>query len=88
MSSNYPPGVTGNEPEIAGLETDYATDLRECACDNEECTLFQQHEEREVTVTSEHAHRVVYESWDWTCPSCGDQTSYEREIDYDDIHDY
>jgi hypothetical protein len=88
MSSNYPPGVSGNEPEIAGFDVAHEMDHREVACDNEECTEYQQHAEQFVEVAREYQTYVLFESWEWTCPKCGDKTSYDDEIDYDDMHDY
>ena len=71
--SNYPPGVTGNEPQIAGPDSERQDrDERECAqCDfNDEVTI---EEVRYGYTTMEY----------WTCPECG----YEHENDVTDKYD-
>jgi hypothetical protein len=41
MLSNYPPGVSGNEPQIAGYDEKDFEDGREASCQNEECPEFE-----------------------------------------------
>ena len=88
MSSNYPPGVTGFEPEIAGYDSREDIDHREASCQNDECAEFDKLEEREITLVKTYAHRVVYESWTYTCPACGKSADFQSEYDFDDVHDY
>ena len=40
MASNYPPGVTGFEPQIAGYDSSEDIDHREASCQNDECVEF------------------------------------------------
>ena len=62
MASNYPPGVTGNEPQIAG-ESHY----RACPCsDDWECSdedykRIDPYEVRELVVEATHA--ATYTDW-------------------------
>lgn len=54
MSSNYPPGVTGNEPQIAGTESQ--EEIRDCPT----C-------EEEIAGTLTYISRTVAE---WECAEC------------------
>lgn len=86
MTSNYPPGVTGFEPAISGYDSTTEPDHREAYCENEDCSDFQILAEREVDLTKEFSHGVVYESWEWTCPTCkvtGEFNSEYEESDQD-----
>ena len=58
MPSNYPPGISGAEPEIAGYDEDYARDLLDVTC--ETCG-------RDVYVVY-----AVYEPYAqcWICDEC------------------
>lgn len=71
--SNYPPGVTGNEFEIAGPDREF-TDIRPCmACGRVE----------EVDVTG-----YGWEEW-WTCPrpECLSENARVNEPDFPDLPD-
>lgn len=84
MSSNYPPGVSGFEPQIAGYDENEFNDARECSCQNEECSEFEILEERDVYVTRWYTHRtVVNEQWEYTCPKCGNKSEWDREYEDD-----
>lgn len=84
MSSNYPPGVSGSEPQIVGYDENELEDLRECACQNEECSEFEKYEEHMVDVTRWYTHRIVVnEQWEFTCPKCGDKSEWDREYEDD-----
>jgi hypothetical protein len=69
--SNYPPGVSGNEPAISGYdESDGVQDL-ECECGfSGEIPTFEVYE-----------HGVVYWTADWTCPDCSESYSSGGEYD-------
>lgn len=69
--SNYPPGVTGNEYEIAGPDREF-TDEREC-----------DHCDRLVTVD---VVQYRWEEW-WTCPACGGDNQRVNEPDFPDLPD-
>lgn len=92
MSSNYPPGVTGAELQIAGPDSDdQFEDAREIHCDNAECADDEYREEN-VTVDQWIYHGVVNEQWKWTCPKCGHVSKFESEYeqeteDPDRMHD-
>ena len=84
MASNYPPGVTGFEPQIAGYDENEFEDAREASCQNDECSEFDIVEERMLDVTRWYTHgTVVNEQWEYTCPKCGDKSSYESEYEDD-----
>lgn len=84
MSSNYPPGVTGFEPEIAGYDENEFEDGREASCQNDECSEFDIVEERMVDVTRWYTHgTVVNERWTYKCPKCGTSADFESEWEYD-----
>lgn len=82
MLSNYPDGVTGNEPQIAGypIDTDFRDD-REVYCQNDECKAFEQVEEEEVVVEQWGGKSWVTERWEWTCPVCSHRTEFTTEFD-------
>jgi len=85
MSSNYPPGVTGNEYQIAGADHEFS-DEREVSCDNEECSEYENYFEAGVDV--EMVGDTEY--WTWNCPSCGSSRDYDREVEWEDpdrLHD-
>ena len=64
--SNYPPGVTGNEYEIAGPDAEW-TDIKEVYCNNDECADFEKELEVEMDLRSYRG-----EWWgDWKCDTCG-----------------
>lgn len=80
--SNYPAGVTGNEYQIAGADSQYSQ-VRADYCDNEECKMFEV-EDVEVEVDIE-AYRSE-EFYKWTCPTCKESKDVERNTEND--HDY
>ena len=64
MASNYPPGVSGFEPEIAG-PADERDEYREVQCEDEDNCDF----------AGEVNGLAIYWSYDtvdfeWTCPVC------------------
>jgi hypothetical protein len=65
--SNYPPGVTGNEYEIAGPDREFE-DERTCP-DCDQVSI--------VDVTG-----YGWEEW-WTCPWCKAEVSEVNEPDWD-----
>jgi hypothetical protein len=84
VSSNYPPGVSGFEPEIAGYDESEFEDSREASCQNEECSEFDIIEERMVDITRWYTHgTVVNEQWTYTCPKCGLSSDFESEYEDD-----
>lgn len=74
MSWNYPPGVTGNEYEIAGPDREWS-DEREVYCKNEECSEYEKEREEEVDIQS-YRHTSW---WSWTCPTCNQEAEFERD---------
>lgn len=77
--SNYPPGVSGNEPDIAGYpERDVILEIE--ACD---------HEDADGNVcgwgglvdATEYALSRLTTLTQWTCPDCGTEHSFEGDID-------
>ena len=84
MASNYPPGVTGFEPQITGYDSSEDIDHREASCQNDECAEFDITEEREIVLTKEYtSHNVVFEYWTYKCPTCGTSADFEREYEDD-----
>ncbi len=65
--------------------------LRYVSCQNEECDDFEkEEEEREVVLEKEYATQIgrdipdeVFESWTWTCPTCGLDSDFQDYYDYD-----
>ena len=79
MSGYYPPGVTGNEYEIAGADREW-DDTRAVYCGNEDCADFEVEKDLMVSLAS-------YGSSEWgtyECPTCKAQGEYEGEIEYDE----
>lgn len=78
--SNYPPGVTGNEPQIAGYD-DEDVDVRECnrevADENDETSICSFAGE----VSIGWSGRIGY----WVCPDCG--WKHEDEAEEPDYYD-
>ena len=75
--SNYPPGVTGSEPEIAGY--DEKDGLQEVECGNDPCTYAL-----EVGTSEVYSHGIVTWVAEWTCPSCNESNSAEGWYDPND----
>lgn len=72
MSSNYPPGVSGWEPQIAGYD-EYESTL-DTECWNDECPKFEVTVEADVDVWVDRGtHRYTYK-----CPTCNQDT--DREV--------
>jgi len=65
--------------------------LRDVSCQNDECVEFdKEEEEREVVLEKEYSTEIgkdipdeVYESWTWTCPTCGIESEFQSHYDYD-----
>jgi hypothetical protein len=72
--SNYPPGVTGFEPEIAGYDERDGEDVEL------ECTHCEYAGIVPSTLVLVDAYTVVQE---WTCPEC--EHDYSKEIDVEDL---
>ena len=68
MTSNYPPGVSGFEPEIAGAYE--SESLQELNCGNDECDACY-----EVPTIEDWAHDTVVWFAEWVCNKCGDENS-------------
>lgn len=86
--SNYPPGVTGNEPQIAGALAERGED-KECG---QEATLPFTDENGKVwhiTVDCPFEGKVDVSYWDrygsytWTCPLCQHEHEGERDDEPD-----
>ena len=75
--SNYPPGVTGFEPEIAGY--DERDNIREVECGYDPCRYAL-----EVPVTETYSHDVVQWYAVWVCPSCNEENDKEGWYDPND----
>lgn len=82
MGWNLPPGVTGNEYEIAGPDAEWS-DTKEVSCSNDECTAFEKEIEVEVDIQSYRG-----EAWfSWTCTVCSIEHDEEFTIEADDDYD-
>ncbi len=87
--SNYPEGVTGNEPQIAGYAHDTEIeDDREVCCNNDECKAFEQYSEQTVYVSQYGSRYEMNEEWEWTCPYCESHNSFSRSWDPADDVEY
>jgi hypothetical protein len=81
--SNYPPGVTGNEYEIAGgVETELTITA---SCENTECAEYGADVDDQEVLAEAYGGTVTY---DWDCPVCGTTSSYERDESEWDDRDY
>jgi hypothetical protein len=76
--SNFPAGVSGNEPQIAGYDERDGT--RAVECGNDECRLFEV--TSDVSGTDQIAYGEVLFLWD--CPSCGRGGERTFDLDADD----
>jgi hypothetical protein len=74
MSSNYPPGVSGSEWQIAGA--DESDGVQELECGNDECTALY-----EVPTIEEYSHGDVTWTAEWICNQCGEENSREGWYD-------
>jgi hypothetical protein len=74
MASNYPPGVTGFEPQIAG--TRESESLQELDCGNDECDACY-----EVPSFEEYSHGEVTWFAEWICKECGEENSRDGWYD-------
>lgn len=75
MLSNYPPGVTGNEPEIAGYDEADVT-VQDFTCPRCEAVAA------EVDGVRMRASRYAYVDI-VECPSCGATTETEHDVEDD-----
>jgi hypothetical protein len=72
--SNYPPGVSGTEYEIAGPDAEYTAE-RTVKCWSDDCPLFEQEQDVEINLA---AYRG--EEWgEWACTACGKTRDYTGE---------
>ena len=74
MSSNYPPGVTGFEPQIAGARE--SESIQELNCGNDECDACY-----EVPTIEDWAHDTVVWFAEWVCIKCGEENSRDGWYD-------
>ena len=74
MSINYPEGVTGFEPEIAGPRG--SETLQELDCGNDECDACY-----EVPSIEEYSHGEVVWFAEWICRECGEENSRDGWYD-------
>jgi hypothetical protein len=70
MTSNYPPGVSGFEPQIAGANE--SESIQELNCGNDECDACY-----EVPTIEDWAHDTVVWFAEWVCIKCGEENSRE-----------
>jgi len=75
--SNYPPGVSGFEPQIAGY--DERENIMEVECGYDPCRYAL-----EVPVTETYSHDVVQWYAVWVCPSCNEENEKEGWYDPND----
>jgi hypothetical protein len=73
---DYPPGVTGNEYQIAGPSREWEEKM-DVECLNDECEMFDVPQEVEVSGESYRGTNTYY----WECPTCGHSHDFEREED-------
>ena len=83
--SNYPPGVTGNEPQIAGYDG-----CDECLCaDPREPWSYSPDEDGNLLTACEHTGPCDCDTCDCGCHSNGDDVDEFTEPDLvDDGYDY
>ena len=74
MSSNYPPGVSGSEWQIAGANE--SESIQELNCGNDECDACY-----EVPTIEDWAHDTVVWFAEWVCSKCGEENSREGWYD-------
>ena len=75
--SNYPPGVSGSEPQIAGY--DEREGLMEVSCGYDPCTYTL-----EVGTSEVYNHDIIEWVAEWKCPNCGEDNSTEGWYDPND----
>ena len=81
--SNYPPGVSGFEPQIAGY--DEREVMCEVYCPVDECSEFSGQVLCTEVSTSRGDH-LIYGNRYWTCPACGENNE-EFDIVLEDYND-
>ena len=80
--SNYPPGVSGFEPQIAGYDEREVDAEVDCSVD--ECDFFGTTSCTEVSTL--RGDRLIYGNRYWTCPAC-DENNEEFDIVLEDYND-
>jgi hypothetical protein len=79
--SNYPPGVTGREYEIAGADAEW-TETKTVHCQMEDCPRFEEEVEVELDLQSYRG-----EWWGtYTCPTCDKDSDFDGNLE--DMRDY
>lgn len=74
--NDYPPGVTGNEPEIAGYPERDA--VRQVECDNDDCHMFEVPVDVEGTdILLRQSRYEVEIEFVWECETCHTEQSAE-----------
>lgn len=79
--SNYPPGVSGNEPQITGYDERDAT--REALCANDECARFdvpQDAEGTEYLLTAAMYGNPAEIEFVWECTCCHQENREQYEV--------
>lgn len=76
MLSNYPPGVTGNEPQIAG----YPESEIQVECDG----IFYDDDDNESPCDFSGQVTLVHDglTGDWDCPKCETNHTVDLEAEY------
>lgn len=85
MSDNLPPGVTGNEWQIAGPTAsrgEHELDV-EHECPDDEVFTGAVFADMEFMVSC----GTVYETYYWSCPRCGQDGETEKEASREDFID-
>jgi hypothetical protein len=77
MLSNYPPGVSGSEWQIAGANE--SDGVQELDCGNDTCDACY-----EVPTSEEYSHGIVTWVAEWVCDKCGETNSREDWYDPND----
>lgn len=72
--SNYPPGVTGLELQIAGPDAEWDEDM-DVECANDECEMFDETQTVNVEAWSYRGSAT----YNWDCPKCGHSHEFERD---------
>lgn len=85
MFDNYPPGVTGNEPEIAGYDG-----CEDCLCtDTSEPWGYSADKNGDLIVPCEHTKSCDCETCECSCHSDSETDYSYYDVDnHDDGYDY
>lgn len=67
------------------MSDDVFEDLCDASCQNPDCTVFYETKEHTVIVSRTFYQGDVYDSWEYTCPVCGEAASFDRSFDQKEL---